>query len=131
MENPLDYVTRLSLTFEQANLDYAREYGQIFDTVGDTATAKILTKIYQDEIDHVGFGLKWFRRWKASGKTDWEAYRERLVFPLSPACAKGKGFNSEGRQKAGLEQDFIDCLKIFQQSRGRTPNVLWFNPGAE
>ncbi len=26
METPLDYVTRLSLTFEQANLDYAHHY---------------------------------------------------------------------------------------------------------
>ena len=26
MEDPFDYVTRLSLTFEQANLDYSREY---------------------------------------------------------------------------------------------------------
>ena len=131
MEDPLDYVTRLSLTFEQANLDYSREYGKIFDTVGDTATAKILTKIYHDEIDHVGFGLKWFRQWKASGKTDWEAYRERLIFPLSPARAKGKDFNTEGRLEAGLDPNFINDLEIFQQSRGRTPNVLWFNPNAE
>ncbi|MGZ0657037.1 DUF455 family protein [Coraliomargarita sp. W4R72] len=131
MEDPLDYVTRLSLTFEQANLDYSREYGKVFDTVGDSATAKILTKIYHDEIDHVGFGLKWFRRWKAAGKTDWEAYRERLVFPLSPARAKGKDFNTAGRLEAGLELSFINDLEIFQQSRGRTPNVLWFNPNAE
>lgn len=131
MEDPLDYVTRLSLTFEQANLDYSREYGKIFDSVGDTATAKILTKIYHDEIDHVGFGLKWFRKWKASGKTDWEAYRERLVFPLSPARAKGNDFNTEGRREVGLDPNFINDLEIFQQSRGRTPNVLWFNPNAE
>jgi uncharacterized ferritin-like protein (DUF455 family) len=131
MEDPLDYVTRLSLTFEQANLDYAREYGQIFDGVGDSATAKVLNKIYRDEIDHVGFGLKWFRRWKASGKTDWEAFRERLVFPLSPARAKGNDFNAEGRREVGLDQNFINDLEIFQQSRGRTPNVLWFNPNAE
>lgn len=131
MEDPLDYVTRLSLTFEQANLDYSREYGKIFDTVGDTATAKILDKIYHDEIDHVGFGLKWFRKWKASGKTDWEAFRERLAFPLSPARAKGNDFNTDGRLEAGLDQSFIKDLEIFQQSRGRTPNVLWFNPDAE
>lgn len=131
MEDPLDYVTRLSLTFEQANLDYSREYGKIFETVGDGATAKILDKIYHDEIDHVGFGLKWFRKWKAEGKTDWEAYRERLVFPLSPARAKGNDFNTDGRLEAGLDQSFIKDLEIFQQSRGRTPNVLWFNPHAE
>ena len=131
MEDPLDYVTRLSLTFEQANLDYSREYAKVFNTVGDNATAKILDKIYHDEIDHVGFGLKWFRKWKASGKTDWEAFRERLVFPLSPARAKGNDFNTAGRRDAGLDADFIKDLEIFQQSRGRTPSVHWFNPQAE
>lgn len=131
MEDPLDYVTRLSLTFEQANLDYSREYGKIFETVGDSSTAGILDKIYRDEIDHVGFGLKWFRRWKAEGKTDWEAFRERLVFPLSPARAKGNLFNKEGRSEAGLDDSFIEDLEVFSQSRGRTPSVFWFNPDAE
>ncbi|MDQ8179544.1 DUF455 family protein [Pelagicoccus sp. SDUM812005] len=131
MEDPLDYVTRLSLTFEQANLDYSREYGKIFETVGDSATANILDKIYRDEIDHVGFGLKWFRRWKAEGKTDWEAFRERLVFPLSPARAKGNFFNRQGRSEAGLDSSFIKDLEVFSQSRGRTPFVYWFNPDAE
>lgn len=131
MEDPLDYVTRLSLTFEQANLDYSREYGKIFESVGDRATAGILDKIYRDEIDHVGFGLKWFRRWKAEGKTDWEAFRERLVFPLSPARAKGTFFNKEGRSEAGLDASFIEDLEVFSQSRGRTPSVFWFNSDAE
>ncbi|MDQ8200247.1 DUF455 family protein [Pelagicoccus enzymogenes] len=131
MEDPLDYVTRLSLTFEQANLDYSREYGKIFASVGDRSTAGILDKIYRDEIDHVGFGLKWFRRWKAEGKTDWEAFRERLVFPLSPARAKGNFFNREGRSEAGLDASFIKDLEVFSQSRGRTPYVYWFNPDAE
>ncbi|MBT5816482.1 MAG: DUF455 family protein [Opitutales bacterium] len=131
MEDPLDYVTRLSLTFEQANLDYSREYKSIFEKVGDPSTANILDKIYRDEIEHVGFGLKWFRRWKASGKSDWEAYRDRLTFPLSPARAKGNHFNTEGRAKTGLHPDFISDLRIFQQSRGRTPSIFWFNPDSE
>lgn len=131
MEDPLDYVTRLSLTFEQANLDYSREYKKIFESVGDDATANILDRIYRDEIDHVGFGLKWFRRWKASGRSDWDVFRERLAFPLSPSRAKGNHFNIEGRIKAGFDETFIKDLQIFTQSRGRTPSVLWFNPDAE
>ncbi|MCH6257358.1 ferritin-like domain-containing protein [Puniceicoccaceae bacterium K14] len=131
MEDPLDYVTRLSLTFEQANLDYSREYKKHFQNVGDTATASILDKIYRDEIDHVGFGLKWFRKWKANNKTDWEAFSERLIFPLSPARAKGNHFNSEGRRKTGLDDSFINNLELFSKSRGRTPNVFWFNPDSE
>ncbi len=131
MEDPLDYVTRLSLTFEQANLDYSLEYKQVFESVGDDATANLLDRIYRDEIEHVGFGLKWFRRWKASGKTDWEVFRERLTFPLSPSRAKGNLFNKAGRTAAGLDDAFINDLQIFHQSRGRTPSILWFNPDAE
>jgi len=131
MEDPLDYVTRLSLTFEQANLDYSREYGKIFAEVGDQTTADILDRIYRDEIRHVGFGLNWFRRWKASGKSDWEAFQEKLDFPLSPSRAKGNVFNIEGRKAAGLDTPFIEDLQVYQRSRGRAPTIRWFNPDAE
>ena len=131
MEDPLDYVTRLSLTFEQANLDYSFEYKKVFESVGDDATASLLDRIYRDEIQHVGFGLKWFRRWKDSGRTDWEVFRKRLVFPLSPSRAKGSRYNIDGRIQAGLDDSFISDLQVFHQSRGRTPSVLWFNPDAE
>src|SRR5215472_16539095 len=50
MESPLDYVTRLSLTFEQANLDFCRHFAGEFQTIGDGETAKILDRIYRDEI---------------------------------------------------------------------------------
>ncbi|NCQ36402.1 DUF455 domain-containing protein, partial [bacterium] len=54
-----------------------------------------------------------------------------LVFPLSPARAKGNDFNTAGRLQVGFDPNFINDLEIFQQSRGRTPHVLWFNPNAE
>ncbi len=131
MHDPLDYVTRLSLTFEQANLDYSLEYKGIFDSIGDSATASILDRIYHDEIEHVGFGLRWFRKWKRDGESDWNAYSERLRFPLSPSRAKGNVFNEYGREKAGFKPEFISNLRISNQSRGRTPAVHWFNPNAE
>ena len=39
MENPMDYVASLCLTFEQANLDFAGLFARGFATVGDTDTA--------------------------------------------------------------------------------------------
>lgn len=132
MEDPVDYVTRLSLTFEQANLDYARHFSSVFARAGDDASARLLERIYRDEIGHVGYGLQWFRRWKPGGLSDWEAFRVRLPFPLSPSRAKGHVcFNRAGRLAAGLEPAFIDRLAVFEQSRGRTPDVHVFNPGAE
>ena len=131
METPLDFVSRLSLTFEQANLDYCRQFAGLFSNVGDTASAGILDRIYKDEIAHVAHGLKWFRRWKRAGETDWDAFCRQLRFPLSPARAKGVHFNSDGRRAAGLSPEFIDALKVSAQSKGRTPLVWWFNPFAE
>ena len=48
MECPMDYVSRLSLVFEQANLDYSHHYGKLFRQSGDTGTAAVLEKIYTD-----------------------------------------------------------------------------------
>jgi hypothetical protein len=133
MESPLDYVSRLSLTFEQANLDYARHYSRILAEAGDAKSASILRKIYEDEIQHVGYGLHWFRQWKDPSESDWGALQKRLPFPLSPSRAKGNrtGFNEEGRRAAGFDEDYIRRLACFERSKGRTPNVFYFNPEAE
>ncbi len=133
MESPLDYVSRLSLTFEQANLDYARHYSTILAEAGDDRSAAILRRIYEDEIGHVGYGLHWFRHWKDPHESDWDALRKVLHFPLSPSRAKGNGtrFNSDGRRAAGFDEDYIARLSLFERSKGRTPNVFHFNPEAE
>ena len=133
MTCPMDYVSRLSLTFEQANLDYALHYGNMFEEAGDAKTARILKTIYRDEISHVGYGLTWFRKWKDEKQSDWEAFNKKLIFPLSPSRAKGTGveFNAIGRKEAGLGEAFVQELDLFDRSRGRTPNVLYFNPEAE
>lgn len=135
MESPIEYVSRLSLTFEQSNLDYAHHYSKAFARVGDDVTSNLLAKIYKDEIAHVGYGLKWLRRFKEQKQTDWDAWHGSLAHPLSPIRAKAPEgsvpFNSEGRKKAGLSDDFISQLQIYQRSRGRTPNIHFFNPNCE
>lgn len=131
MENPIDYVAGLCLTFEQANLDFARHFAAGFGKVGDVPTAKLLEKIYRDEIGHVAYGLKWFRRWKNPSESDWEAFCRTLKFPLSPQRAKGFTVNVEGRRAAGLDDHFIAELNVYSQSKGRTPGVFVFNPFAE
>jgi len=131
METPLDYVTRLCLTFEQANLDFCRHFAQGFQKVGDAETAGLLERIYRDEIGHVAYGLKWFRRWKNPGESDWDAFCRQLKFPLSPQRAKGLTLNVEGRRAAGLDAAFVAELNVYSHSKGRTPTVYLFNPFAE
>jgi uncharacterized ferritin-like protein (DUF455 family) len=131
MEHPIDYVASLCLTFEQANLDFARHFARGFGRVGDEPTANLLEKIYRDEIGHVAYGLKWFRRWKNPREGDWEAFCRTLKFPLSPQRAKGLTLNAAGRRAAGLDEHFIAELNVYSQSKGRTPGVFVFNPFAE
>jgi uncharacterized ferritin-like protein (DUF455 family) len=131
MQNPMDYVAGLCLTFEQANLDFCRHFAQGFEQVGDADTANLLTRIYRDEIGHVAYGLKWFRRWKNPKESDWEAFCRQLKFPLSPQRAKGFTLNIEGRRAAGLDADFIAELNVYSQSKGRTPGIFVFNPFTE
>ncbi|HEX5790448.1 MAG TPA: DUF455 family protein, partial [Luteolibacter sp.] len=132
MASPMEFVTRLNLTFEQANLDFSCHYAKLFRQVGDSATAGVLEKIYQDEIGHVGHGVKWFRHWKERGHSDWEEFQKFMIFPFAAAKAKGIApYNAEGRRLAGLDEDFIRRLEVCEQSRGRTPVIHWFNPYAE
>lgn len=131
MQTPMDYVSRLSLTFEQANLDFSKYFADQFQTIGDQDSQALLERIYRDEIAHVGYGLKWFRRWKKPEQSDWEAYEEQLNFPLSPRRAKADPFNAEGRERVGFDQDFIQRLYVYSKSKGRTPGIFYFNPFAE
>ncbi|HLH54204.1 MAG TPA: DUF455 family protein [Verrucomicrobiae bacterium] len=131
MRSPLDYLAGLSLTFEQANLDFTRYFAKGFSDVGDIETSRLLERIYRDEIGHVAYGLKWFRKWKDPARSDWEAFCQALRFPMSAQRAKGPVFNLEGRIEAGLDRQFIDELNVYAQSKGRTPGVFLFNPFAE
>jgi uncharacterized ferritin-like protein (DUF455 family) len=134
MRSPMDFVSRLSLTFEQANLDYSLHFASVFRSIGDTETAALLQKIYEDEIGHVQHGLEWFRQWKDPAQSDWQAYERSLEFPMSPERGRGgpkSAFNRLGRQKAGLDEGFINAIEVYGKSRDRAATVRWFDSGAE
>ena len=131
MDSPTDFVSGLSMTLEQANLDYAVHYAAIYRQLDDAATVAILDRVYRDEIGHVKHGLTWFNRWRSCEESEWDAYRRALRFPLSAARAKGIGFNRQGRTQAGFSVAYIDELELFSQSRGRCPAVHWFNANCE
>ena len=133
MKSPMDFVSRLSLTFEQANLDYSLHFASVFRQIGDLDTASVLQQIYEDETGHVQHGLHWFRQWKDPEQSDWQAYQDSLEFPMSPQRARGPRaqFNRDGRIRAGFTEEFVDAIEVFRQSRGRAPTVRWFDPAAE
>lgn len=131
MQSPLDFVTGMSMTFEQANLDFAGYYARAFRDVGDIETADVLDVVYEEEIGHVHHGVVWFDRWRPRDKSRFRAFEVLLPEGLSPVRAKGNEFDIEARREAGLDEDFITRLRLYRASRGRPPWVLWFNPGVE
>ena len=59
-----DFVARMSLTFEQANLDFALHYQNLFVDIGDHKTASIMGQVLEDEVRHVKHGLTYFQKWR-------------------------------------------------------------------
>ncbi len=131
MRDPMDFVVGMSLTFEQANLDFARTYRDAFAAMGDKVTADILQAVYEDEIGHVKHGYSCLDRWKKAEQNHWDAYTEQLKLPLSPARAKGPVFDREAREAAGMSKDFIDQLFVYAGTKGRPPALYWYNADCE
>lgn len=131
MQSPLEYVTKMSLTLEQANLDFSRHFRDLFAQLGDTVTSELLDVVYREEIGHVKHGVVWFNRWRPGEGDDWDEYQRLLPGPLTPVRAKGLGFDRDARRLAGLSERFIHELAVYKHSKGRPPVVYWFNPACE
>lgn len=129
LSHPIDFTVRMSLTFEQANLDFSLFYQTLFAKIGDAETAAILKTVYDDEVVHVRHGLHWFDHWRT--QTRWRDFCDRLPFPLTPQRAKGQAFFREARLDAGLDEEFIDRLETFTASKGRVPSLFLFHPDCE
>lgn len=125
------FTAAMSLSFEQANLDFACFYRDAFARAGDMETSEVLNIVLHDEIQHVRHGVTWSDKWKEEGQTLLEFHEQNLVFPLTLARARGSFFREEPRQKAGFPEGYISELRTFSASKGRPPRVFYFNPESE
>jgi uncharacterized ferritin-like protein (DUF455 family) len=131
VDEPLAFLAGMSLTLEQANLDFARFYGEAFAQVGDASTSELLKEVYRDELGHVRHGLHWFRQWKDPELDDYVAHARALRWPLTLARAKGNAYFADARVAAGFDDDYVRRLEVSVATRGRPPYVWIFNPSAE
>ncbi len=125
------FVAGMSLTFEQANIDFSLHYKKQFEEIGDHVTAAIMHQVLEDEIAHVRHGVNFFQTHHPETASLWAAYTQALVYPLTPARAKGQVFTRPHRTQAGLDEHFIDNLEVYTHSKGRVPDVFLFNPDVE
>ncbi|WDE97078.1 DUF455 family protein [Lentisphaera profundi] len=131
VETPQAYLAGMSLTLEQANLDFTCYYKTLFTQAGDKKTADILKLVYEDEIRHVQFGVDWMNKWNKDSSF-WDYYLRHLPTALDPSRAKSnKYFDMSGRLSAQMDEATILQFKLHNSSKGRSPNIWTFNPGAE
>lgn len=111
LRSPLQFIAAMSLTFENANLDYTVENAAAARRAGDEKTARVIDQVAADEVEHVAFGWRWLQVWKEPGESSWDAWCRSLAWPLRPVKAKGARFQRAGREAAGLDADFIARLE--------------------
>lgn len=107
-----DALARLAIVpmvLEARGLDVTPATVDRFRAAGDEASAKILSRIYKDEIRHVTAGTVWFRqRCDEMGFNvveTWHALvKLRFRGSLKPP------FNDSARQRAGLTQEFYAVI---------------------
>lgn len=127
--NSIDsFLAGMSLTLEQANLDFAYEFKTRFAQSGDLESAKILEVVLHDEMKHVRLGLEFFKKNKANEHGEiWEAYCEAVEPPLFPSRAKAEPFQKEIRREIGFADRDIEALLNYKRSKGRPPSIYFYN----
>ncbi len=117
LTSPLAFVCVMGLTFENANLDFAGDYAAAARACGDAETAEVLDRVHDDEISHVHFGWIWMRRLAGADADAWDVYTRTVQPPLGPHRARGARFDRTARERAGLDDEFVDRLEAVAAKR--------------
>ena len=129
------YFAGMSLTFEQANLDYAMYYHRWMLDLKDEKTASILQTVLEDEIGHVGLGLTELKRSAGSQGNLFAEQQRWMLPPLTMERAKGLDFSEPEhqrmRRRLGFPADYLTKLISFVGTKGRPVDVYYYNPDCE
>ena len=133
---PKAFLCAMGLTLEQANLDFALYFRDVFRRAGDEESAKALHTIREEEIGHVALAYKWLEDLKDPELSDVQAYDTYVPYPFAASQARGKGFDEKGRQLAGLSPELIQHVReakhyTLQFNRETKGAVLLPNLGGE
>jgi len=118
---PRAFLCAMGLTLEQANLDFTLIYRDGFRNAGDEASAAICQRIHEDEIGHVRMAARWLRALAPGTRSEVDAYRDAVPYPLAAARAKGRRFDEAARRRAGLGEEFIAFVRAARSSQEQHP----------
>ena len=107
--DPLARLAVVPMVLEARGLDVTPAMIERFQAVGDSATAAILSRIFNDEIRHVRAGTKWFESACAAANLAPEAAWHALVTQHFRGLIKPP-FNDSARDSAGLSRDYYQPL---------------------
>lgn len=99
------------MVLEARGLDVTPATIERFDAVGDTATARILGRILNDEIAHVAAGTRWFESACKQGGFVPETHWKMLVNRHFHGGLKPP-FNDSARSAAGLTREYYQALVL-------------------
>lgn len=123
-QNPMEFLAGMSLTFEQANLDFAKGWRDHFSHLQMEQEAQVMHTVYEDEISHVKHGLLWLRELGPKGMDDFALHQHFMPAKLSIRKAKTESMDIQARLRAGLSMDYIEQLKIAGGSKSRSPDLV-------
>ncbi|HEX8389268.1 MAG TPA: ferritin-like domain-containing protein [Sphingomonas sp.] len=97
------------MVLEARGLDVTPETVARFEGAGDVRSARILHRIYTDEIRHVGIGVRWFgQRCAETGDAPAPLWREKVRHYFRGALKPP--FNDEARAQAGFTRDYYEAF---------------------
>ncbi|SEJ08013.1 Uncharacterized conserved protein, contains ferritin-like DUF455 domain [Sphingomonas sp. OV641] len=107
-----DAVARLAvvpMALEARGLDVTPATVARFMAAGDETSARILQRIYTDEIRHVRFGTKWFEASCRERDLSPAAHWQSLIAAQFSGVVKGP-FNDSARDSAGLTREYYGAI---------------------
>lgn len=130
-QDPREFLAGMSLTFEQANLDFARDWKNNFEKLQMHDEASVMQIVYEEEIGHVKHGLHWLRELGEPGMDDFELHQRYLPKLLSLRKAKTDNMDISARLRAGLSHEYIEKLSLCGGSKSRSPDLIFLQTGAD
>ncbi|MGZ8997533.1 MAG: ferritin-like domain-containing protein [Allosphingosinicella sp.] len=109
--DPLARLAVVPMVLEARGLDVTPATVERFEAGGDLRSAAILSRIYRDEIRHVGAGTKWFRIGCEAQRIEPVSHWQRLVGLYFRGLVKPP-FNDSARLEAGLSRDFYAGVAV-------------------